>query len=193
MRGAFSREASHVQRDALVLPVVVDTMDEESFHILYRRTAGPLRAYAVRVVGNVAQADDIVQESYLRLLRQPTADQDLQRLRALLFRIASNLMMDYWRSRRREAVAPTENREAGAPGPDLALRIDMERVFNKLSPQQRQMMWLAYVEGVEHREIAAALGLREGSIKVLLSRVRRKLVGLLRAQAPNKAEDDDVD
>jgi RNA polymerase sigma-70 factor (ECF subfamily) len=69
----------------------------------------------------------------------------------------------------------------------------MERVFNKLSPQQRQMMWLAYVEGVEHREIAAALGLREGSIKVLLSRVRRKLVGLLRAQAPNKAEDDDVD
>lgn len=161
------------------LPVAVETMDEETFHILYRRTAGPLRAYAARVLGNATHADDIVQESYLRLLRQPTANQDLQRLRALLFRIASNLMVDHWRSRRREVSDASAAREPGAHGPDLPLRLDMERVFGALNPQERQMMWLAYVEGADHGEIAEALGLRKGSIKVLLSRVRHKLASLL--------------
>ena len=58
---------------------------------------------------------------------------------------------------------------------------DMARVFEQLTPQQRQLMWLAHVEGADHREIAAALGLREGSVRVLLHRTRRKLARLLRA------------
>jgi RNA polymerase sigma-70 factor (ECF subfamily) len=188
MRGRFANDA---RRQAPQVPLVcaaVDTMDEDSFHILYGRTAAPLRAYVVRVLGSVTQADDIVQESYLRLLRQPTADQDLQRLRARLFRIASNLMIDHWRSLKHEAHAGADI-EPSASAPDLPLRIDMERVFRRLSPQQRQMMWLAYVEGAEHREIAAALGLREGSVKVLLSRVRRKLLGLLRGPSSGQGQD----
>ena len=42
------------------------------------------------------------------------------------------------------------------------------------------MMWLAHVEGADHREIAAVLGLRAASIRVLLSRARQRLAGLLR-------------
>jgi RNA polymerase sigma-70 factor (ECF subfamily) len=57
----------------------------------------------------------------------------------------------------------------------------MARVFERLNPQQRQLMWLAYVEGADHREIAAALGLRERSVRVLLHRTRRKLAQLLSA------------
>jgi RNA polymerase sigma-70 factor, ECF subfamily len=179
VRDTFAKGASRAAaHDADALDEAADVMDEESFRIFHQRTAGPLRAYATRVLGNATHADDIVQESYLRLLRQPTAHQDLQRLRAMLFRIASNLMIDHWRSRRRE-VAEVAGRERGAPGPDLPLRLDMERVFQRLSPQQRQMMWLAYVEGADHGEIAEALGLRRGSIKVLLSRVRHKLAKLL--------------
>jgi RNA polymerase sigma-70 factor, ECF subfamily len=180
VRDAFATGGS--LRTPLVEPLddVVDTMDEESFHILYQRTAGPLRAYAARVLGNVTQADDIVQESYLRLLRRPTANQDLQRLRALLFRIATNLMIDHWRSRRHEvADSSPAGRDSGSLGPDLPLRVDMERGFQQLNPQQRQMMWLAYVEGADHAEIAEAMGLRKGSVKVLLSRVRHKLAKLL--------------
>jgi RNA polymerase sigma-70 factor, ECF subfamily len=63
----------------------------------------------------------------------------------------------------------------------MVLRLDMIRVFRQLKPQQRQMMWLAYVEGADHREIASALGVREGSVRVLLHRARRKLAALLRA------------
>jgi len=157
-------------------------IDEQAFHALYRRTAGSLRTYAARVLGNATYADDIVQESYLRLVRSPPATDDPQQLRAFLFRVASNLIIDYWRRGRHEVGRADESMDAcTAPGPDIPLRLDMARVFERLTPQQRQLMWLAYVEGADHREIATALGLRERSVRVLLLRTRRKLAQLLRA------------
>jgi RNA polymerase sigma-70 factor (ECF subfamily) len=155
-------------------------MDERAFQTVYRQTAAPLRRYAARVTGSVAQADDIVQETYLRLLRQSPAIEDPREIRALLFRIASNLIVDHWRRRKHEAPAAEAGDRPGSDR-DAALRIDMARTFQRLRPQERQLMWLAHVEGASHREIAGALGLREASIRVLLSRARRKLADLLRA------------
>ena len=157
-------------------------MDEPAFQSFHSETARALRAYVARVSGDRSQVDDVVQESYLRLLRMPAAPDDPQQLRRLLFRIASNLMTDEWRRRRRARTAADANAlEPKGSSPDLALRLDMIRVFQQLAPQQRQMMWLAYVEGADHREIAAALGLREGSVRVLLHRARRRLASLLQA------------
>ena len=156
-------------------------IDEQTFHLLYRRTAGSLRAYAARVLG-ATYADDIVQESFLRLVRSPPPTDDPQQLRAFLFRVASRLIIDHWRRGRHETAQTNESADArSVTGPDIPLRLDMARVFGRLNPQQRQLMWLAYVEGADHREIAAALGLRERSVRVLLHRTRRKLAGLLRA------------
>jgi RNA polymerase sigma-70 factor (ECF subfamily) len=156
-------------------------LDESSFQRFYRQTAAGLRAYAARVVGNATDADDIVQESYLRLVRWPPGTDDPQQLRAMLFRIASHLIVDHWRRGRHERGRPDDSAAArGTPAVDIPLRVDMARVFEHLTPQQRQLMWLAYVEGADHREIAAALGLRERSVRVLLHRTRRKLARLLR-------------
>jgi RNA polymerase sigma-70 factor, ECF subfamily len=155
------------------------TMDEQAFHACYRRTAGPLRAYVVRVMGSVSQADDIVQEAYLRLLRVKRPPDDPGAQRALLVRIASNLMVDHWRRTRHERSETGAAPESAANSPDLSLRLDMARVFGALRPEQRQLVWLAYVEGASHREIGAAIGVREGSVRVLLHRAKRKLAGLL--------------
>jgi RNA polymerase sigma-70 factor, ECF subfamily len=154
-------------------------LDEQAFHACYRRTAGPLRAYVVRVMGSVAQADDIVQEAFLRLLRVERPPEDPSEQRALLIRIASNLMVDHWRRARREGSEGTTASEGIADSPDLALRLDMARVFAALRPEQRQLVWLAYVEGASHKEIGAAMGVREGSVRVLLHRAKRKLATLL--------------
>jgi RNA polymerase sigma-70 factor, ECF subfamily len=154
-------------------------MNDASFQSFYTATARPLRAYVARTLGDFSQVDDIVQESFLRLLRMPDAPGDAEQLRKLVFRIASNLMADEWRRRRRSPAAPAEAPDPPSHDPDSALRLDMTRVFAQLTPQQRQMMWLSYVEGEDHREIAAALGLREGSIRVLLHRTRKKLAALL--------------
>jgi RNA polymerase sigma-70 factor (ECF subfamily) len=55
----------------------------------------------------------------------------------------------------------------------------MARVFTALRPEQRQLVWLAYVEGASHKEIGAAIGVRERSVRVLLHRAKRKLAALL--------------
>jgi RNA polymerase sigma-70 factor (ECF subfamily) len=160
---------------------MAEIIDEQSFLQLYRRTAPALRAYAARVLGNTTDADDIVQESYLRYVRSPPPTDDPQQLRAFLFRIASRLMVDHWRRQRRDRSRMDERPTAeGISGPDLPLRLDMARVFEQLRARERQLMWLAYVEGADHREIAAALGLRERSVRVLLYRARHKLARLLR-------------
>jgi RNA polymerase sigma-70 factor (ECF subfamily) len=112
------------------------------------------------------------------MLRYPPAVEDPQELRAYLFRVAGNLIVDGWRQKQRQAAA-LEPVVIAAPGPDAALRLDMERMFRELRPRDRQLMWLAYVEGASHREIAAALRLRERSIRVLLSRARKHLARLL--------------
>jgi RNA polymerase sigma-70 factor (ECF subfamily) len=162
----------------------VGLMDEGAFLTFYRRTAGPLRAYAARVLGDAGQADDIVQDAYLRMLRTPARTDDPQQLRALLFRIASNLIVDHWRKRRRDRDLP-EGIESTptASSPDIPLRVDMSRMFRQLRPRQRQLLWLAYVEGAEHKEIAQALGLGERSVRVLLHRAKRTLAGLLKGTA----------
>src|SRR5262249_20797861 len=151
-------------------------IDEQAFHALYRRTAGSLRTYAARVLGNATYADDIVQETYLRLVRSPPGTDDPQQVRAFLFRVARRPINHYWRRGRHELGRADQSLDAcSAAGPDIPLRLDMARVFARLTPQQRQLMWLAYVEGADHREIATALGLRERSVRVILHRTRRKL------------------
>jgi len=154
-------------------------IDEDAFHTLYRRTVAPLRAYAARVLGNVTQADDIVQEAYLRILRAPLPSDDPQHVRAYLFRIASNLMTDHFRRQKWETTV-SDLPEVATVERDASTRLDMERMFRRLRPRDRQLLWLAHVEGADHREVAKALGLGERSVRVLLFRARQKLAKLIR-------------
>jgi RNA polymerase sigma-70 factor (ECF subfamily) len=157
----------------------VGVIDEDAFHALYHGTAAPLRAYAARVLGNVTQADDIVQEAYLRILRAPLRTDDPQHIRAYLFRIASNLMSDHFRRQKWETTVK-DMPELATVDSDTSTRLDMARMFRRLRPRDRQLLWLAHVEGADHREVAKALGLGERSVRVLLFRARQKLAKLIR-------------
>jgi RNA polymerase sigma-70 factor, ECF subfamily len=153
-------------------------LSDEAFTDFYHQTAGDLRNYAARVLGNISQADDVVQEAYLRVLRHPPATGNTQELRAYVFRVVSNLIKDGWRREKRES-AIRELTTLSEDSRDGALRIDMKRTFLKLRVRDRQLLWLAYVEGESHREIAATLGLRENSVRVLLARARQRLSNFL--------------
>lgn len=153
-------------------------LSDEAFTAFYRQTANDLRNYAARVVGNVTEADDIVQETYLRLLRRLPPGMDVRDLRPYAFRVASNLIKDRWRRQQRE-LAVSELPATSSGLSDTASRMDLSKVFLQLRRRDRQLMWLAYVEGASHREIAASLGLRENSVRVLLARARQTLVRLL--------------
>jgi len=62
----------------------------------------------------------------------------------------------------------------------MDLTADMHQLFAQISIQERSLLWLAYVEGAAHREIAGILSVKEKSVKVLLHRARGKMEAILR-------------
>ncbi len=151
-------------------------LDESTFRLLYDATSRPLRAYLLHVCRRPDVADDLLQETYCRYLMHRRNDMDETQTRSYLFRIATNLMHD--RVRSRVDLAVPEIPERGV-APDLATRLDVRSTLRHLKPRERELLWLAYVEGMNHEEIAAATGLRALSIKILLFRARRKAAQLL--------------
>ena len=93
----------------------VAQLDDASFGAFYQRTSRPLWGYVYRVTGQAADADDIVQEAYCRLLRVELPDDELQR-RKYLYRVAGNLLVDRWRRRGNEASAEALEELAAALG-----------------------------------------------------------------------------
>ncbi len=157
---------------AAVIPLIARQpaarMDEESFRRFYETTARPLRAYLIRMLNDGAAADDLLQESYLRLLKAKLPEDITdQHLKNYLFRIASNLLKDH--KARRQEIELDENFEIPiAPCGDG----DVTRLLAVLKPTQRELLWLAYVERFTHVEIAATLNLKPQSIRPLLFRAR---------------------
>jgi RNA polymerase sigma-70 factor (ECF subfamily) len=157
-------------------------MDEAAFRHLYQRTARPLRAYLLRSCGEPALADDLLQEAYLRMLRSGFEGESDDHRRYYIFRIATNLLRDHFRRSRPETREVPER--DGAPGHDEAvhLRSDVGAAMAGLATRDRQMLWLAYVEGASHQEIAEVLGLRTSSIRSMLFRARQRLAAELQAR-----------
>lgn len=159
-------------------------MDEARFEKLYAAQARPLWSYICRIAGSATLADDILQETFLRLLRSSLAETDENAVKAYLYRIATNLVYDHFRRTKRESLwqlrwRPPASSVEEAINDSGMESSDMARVFGELKDQERALLWLAYIEGYEHREIAGVLELSATSVRVLLFRARRKLARLL--------------
>src|SRR5580700_2345448 len=77
-------------------------MDETAFQIFYRDTAPKLRGYLRRASGDVALADDILQEAFYKFLRADLPVMEKFQMKAYLYRTASSLLSDHWRRLKRE-------------------------------------------------------------------------------------------
>lgn len=168
-------------------------MDEEAFRAFYDRTARALWLYLSRITGDSQQADDLLQETYYRFLRAKAACQSENHRRAYLFRIATNLVRDGYRQTKGHHLVElpqSDDASMGSRSEDVAeasaRRTDLHRAMARLRPRDRALLWLAYAQGHAHVEIAETLGVKPGSIKLLLFRARRRLAELLRgAQGGN--------
>jgi len=154
-------------------------MDEDAFRLMYDRTARPLWGYLARLTGDPPTADDLLQETYYRFLRaDPPLDDDAH-VKNYLFRIATNVATEARRGPRLEIGARPDRADRQDVPERAAERLDVSRAMDKLRPRDRAMVWLAYVNGSSHGEIAETLGLKTSSIKILLFRARRRLASLL--------------
>ena len=162
-------------------------MNDVAFHALYERTARPLFNYLLRVSGRRDIAEEVLQESYCRLLSAKLPDMDEAQTRSYLFKIATNLLRDRWRRNEETAIEPVN-----APGA-ITNHVDqaaMRQAFERLKLRERELLWLAYVEGASHKEIADSTGLKPGSIRLLLYRARRRLAGLIGGDSRKKTKVD---
>jgi RNA polymerase sigma-70 factor (ECF subfamily) len=158
-------------------------MDESAFEAFYERTKQSLRLYVVKMMRDDALADDIFQDAYMRFLQSSVEHKDELQMKSYLYRIATNLMHDHWRKTKREQTwigSEAELKQAGGKGNTIELRLDLNEAFHRLSYQQRSLLWLAYAEDYEHKEIAKMLRLRDKSVRVLLFRAKQKLIEVCR-------------
>jgi RNA polymerase sigma-70 factor, ECF subfamily len=146
---------------------------DAEFEHFHAETATQLHAYLSRAGGLEAQADDLLQTAYLRLLRAPRLPEDPRARRVYLFRIARNLLRDELRRRSGERWK-ADHYEIRRERPALSCesRIEVRRAFDALNDRDRELLWLAYVVGLSHREIAEVAGVGEASVRVLLHRAR---------------------
>ena len=158
-------------------------MDETIFEEIYEQTARPLWAYIARISGNPTAADDILQETYLRFLNSPPKQNDLKEAKPYLYKIATNLVYDRFRKMKREGKRENLLPEKSEMVIENFMEeLEMTQVFSRLKQQERALLWLAYVEGYEHREIARILKLNAMSVRVLLFRARRRLAQFLESE-----------
>ena len=147
-------------------------MNESELEALYCAIAPRLRRYIGRLC---ADADDIVQETFFRYLRAGYAASGEEGTK-VLFTIATNLARNRWsRARRHEPI----DVHVPAPAADPIERLDLIAALGKLAPRDRALIWLAYAEGFDHREVARITGVSRASVRVLLFRAKRKLMKLL--------------
>jgi len=141
-----------------------------------------LRRFAHALCQNGTDADDLAQATVERALRSRAQWQPGTRLDSWLYRIMRNLWIDTVRSRgRREKFeAPEDAAEQVAEDPRDAIEAQLElnrmmAAMQRLPPGMRQIFVLHDIEGYKHDEIAAMLGIAQGTSKSQLHRVRMVL------------------
>lgn len=138
-----------------------------------------LRRYANVLVGNHADADDLVQEALKRALVYLGRDRQIDNLRAYLFTILHNVRNDALRRQARSGTAvPVEDASLVSEAASASDRIachQVIRAMQRLSEEHRQVLLLVGVEGISYRETAAILDLPIGTVMSRLNRARAAL------------------
>jgi len=164
------------------------TGDLGAFEELYRAHAGKLFSVACRLLGNPADAEDLLQEIFLSAHRKLDSFRGESALGTWLYRLATNQCLDYLRSRtaRTNQVTDALDDEAGGYEPagrtladQTVTKMDLERALARLPEGCRAAFVLHDVQGLEHREVAEVLGIAEGTSKSQVHKARLRLRGLL--------------
>lgn len=162
-----------------------------AFEEIYRAHSVKLFGLIRRMVGNQTDAEDLLQEVFLSAHRKLDGFRGDSALGTWLYRLATNHCLDYLRSRAAKAGQLTETIDDEPPLGDASsraiaertvARMDLERAIAQLPEGCRAAFLLHDVEGLEHQEVAAALGIAEGTSKSQVHKARLKLRALLGAK-----------
>lgn len=167
----------------------VRNRDQAAFSRLVDRHLGPVHGYLVRLTGSAADADELSQETFLRLWQRASSYRPGQvQLTTWLHRIAHNLAVDELRKRRPESgIELPEHEDEGAGPEDLAVSGETGRrlaaAMSRLPSTQRSALLLCQVQGFSNREAATIMGIGVRGLESLVARARHALRSALQDSA----------
>ncbi len=149
--------------------------DEQALGALIERHAAALHALLLRQTGNRADADDLLQDTWIRVARGARGFDRGRRFKPWVYGIASNLARDLFRRRevrRRARLAPPEP----PPAPPRPVeRLDLRARLARLPERLREVLVLRYYHDLGEAEMAEALGVPRGTVKSRLHGAIREL------------------
>jgi len=175
------RRAGGVQAAVYATPAV---RPPEALEAIFREHHGSVFRAAYRITGNAADAEDVLQTVFMRLLRRDEQPDLSNSAGSYLHRAAINAALDMLRRRKRaravdlddvsEQLVDTANQpERDRGNRELSRRL--REALTHLSPRQAEIFTLRYLEGLGNLEIARMLGSSQTSIAVILHRARHRL------------------
>jgi RNA polymerase sigma-70 factor (ECF subfamily) len=167
----------------------------QAFERLYRLHASRMKSVARNLLGNAVEAEDAVQDTFLKIQRSIAGFRGQSSFATWTFRILINTCYDARRSRMRkrevaqDAPGDTPTRpEPRAASAHPTLRIALERALSQLTRHQRDVFLLYEVEGFRHSEIASILEISEAASKNTLFQAKKTLRQMLEAPRSSAAE-----
>ena len=146
--------------------------DEDAFRVLYARHTGAVFGLLCRLTGRAADASDLMQETWLRAVRNVSLFRGQSAFRTWLTGIALNCYREWRRRHAREIPSiPPDTPIASLLAHDEAAAV--QQILACLAPEHREVIVLHDIEGYTHEEIADALEIETGTSKSRLSRARR--------------------
>ena len=156
--------------------------DLSAYERLYALQGARMKNVARNLLGNALDAEDAVQETFLKVQRSITSFRGHSSFVTWAYRILINTCYDARRSRMRKKEVSTDDDseetphfEPRAPGAHPSLRIALERALARLTKHQRDVFLLYEVEGFHHAEIAAMLEITETASKNTLFQAKKNL------------------
>jgi RNA polymerase sigma-70 factor (ECF subfamily) len=153
--------------------------DLGAFEQLYLEQGPRLKSIAYHILGSRQDAEDAVQETWVKLYRGIQGFQGQSSIGTWLCRILINTCYDLARKRQREVERSDPAAEPAAPKNQLALKVALDDALSQIHPKHRMVFLLFEVEGLRHSEIAAILEVPEGTSKAWLHEAKKELKRLL--------------
>lgn len=182
------------EQEAAVIQSILDG-DVNAFETLVKEYEKNVYNLALRMTGNSEDAADMSQEAFIKAYNSLSSFRGDSKFSVWLYRIVSNVCLDYLRSRTRKPTVSlsTENDDGEeveldiadeSQSPELLLdrsltRDAVRRGLAALPPDHREILLLREIQGLSYEEIAAALGLEAGTVKSRIFRARKKLCSFL--------------
>jgi RNA polymerase sigma-70 factor (ECF subfamily) len=153
--------------------------DSHAFEQIYRKHGDHMKSIAYNHLGNVSDAEDAVQETFLKVHRAATTYNGDAAFSTWLYRVLVNTCYDVMRKRqRRVQEAPMNDlitSEHAGSSIDETKRMTLRKMVADLPEQRRSVFVLFEIEGLSHAEIGEILGISEGNSKWILFATKKQL------------------